>query len=141
MADEAIVGLDAFDTTAAADEGAVMEVRSPKTGEVLTWPDGRPWTVTFYGADSDRVIDAARKMADRNNAAAARTRQPKSVAATEKDGIELLMIATKSWDIPLGDGSPAKNDPKEYRAAYAKYKWLTEQGDAFVGTRANFLKA
>jgi hypothetical protein len=133
-----VLGLDAFDTTAAADEGAVMEVRSPATGEVMYWPDGRPWTITYFGADSEKVAKAAFQMNDRRSQAMSRTRQPTPAATLLKDNIELLVAATKEWDIPLGDGTPAKNNPKEYRAAYTKYKWLFEQGDQFTGNRGNF---
>jgi hypothetical protein len=137
----AVFGLDAFDTTAAAEEGAVMEVRSPATGEVMYWPDGRPWTITYYGADSERVLKASRQQNDRRSQMVMRTRAPVGSVMVEKDNIELLVAATKSWDMPLGDGTPAANDPKEYRSAYTKYKWLYEQGEAFSGTRANFLKS
>lgn len=135
------LGLDAFDTTAAAEQGAVMEVRSPNTGEVLRWPDGRPWTITYYGADSERVAKVAREQSDKRIESRMRANTPLRTARLEKDSIELLVTATKSWDIPLGDGSPAKNSPEEYRTAYTKYKWLYEQGNDFTGTRANFLKS
>lgn len=137
---EKMLGLDSFDTTVAAEEGAVMEVRSPKTGEVLYWPDGRPWTITYFGADSERVVSVARQQADRRAANVMRTRDPVLSGVLEKDDIELLVVATKSWDIPLGDGSPAANESKEFRAAYLKYRWLFEQGSQFSGKRANFLK-
>jgi hypothetical protein len=135
------LGLDAFDTTAAAGEGAVMEVRSPASGEVMRWPDGRPWTVTYYGADSEKIAKVARIQNDRRSAAMIRTRQPATSAVVEKDNIEILVTATKEWDIPLADGSAAKNNANEYRSAYAKYKWLFEQGNEFIGNRGNFLKA
>ena len=138
---EETLGLDAFDSVAGAEEGALMEVTSPKTGEVMRWPDGRPWTITFYGGDSERVVSVARKQADRTSQQMMRTRAPLPIVVVEKDIVEQLVAATKTWDIPLSDGKPAPNDPKEYRAAYVKYKWLYEQGNLFVGTRANFLKA
>jgi hypothetical protein len=133
------LGLDAYDTTAGAEEGAVMEVISPN-GEVLRWPDGRPWTITYYGADSKRFQKLILQQADRNNAVAFRTRNPQSAQKFENDILEQVVVATKSWDIPLGDGTPAKQDPKEYRAAYLKYRWLLDQGKVFVDARANFLK-
>lgn len=134
------LGLDAFDTTAGADEGAVMEVRSPATGEVMRWPDGRPWTITLYGADSEKIAKVARQQADRRATAMMRTRAPATSAAIEKDNVELLVAATKTWDIPLGDGTAAKANAAEYRSAYLKYKWLYEQANEFSGTRGNFLK-
>jgi hypothetical protein len=137
----AMIGLDAFDSAAAADEGATMEVRSPTTGEVMYWPDGRPWTITYFGADSERVKKATRQQQDRRSQAMMRSRTAIQAAVMEKDNIEILVVATKNWDIPMGDGTPAPCDPKEYRAAYTKYPWLSEQGNEFAGSRSNFLKS
>lgn len=140
------IGLDSLDTTAAADEGAVMEVRSPGTGEVMYWLDEqgkptKPWTITLYGADSERVKKVMRQQADRRNEHMMRTRKATMSGVVEKDNIELMVAATKQWDIPLSNGQPAPNDPKEYRDAYTKYAWLYEQANEFSGLRANFLKS
>lgn len=132
--------LDAFDTTAGGEDGAVMEVLSPR-GDVLRWPDGRPWTITYYGADSERMDKLAIKQQNRQSAVVFRTRQPLPAEAARRDNLDTLVDATKTWDIPLANGQPAAADPKEYRAAYVKYKWLFDQGWTFHGTRANFLKA
>lgn len=141
MSDE-IIGLDAFDTSAAAGEGATMEVRSPTTGEVMRWADGRPWTIEFLGADCDKVARATFQQSDKNAQAFMRTRSARPTASIIKDQVEILVAATKSWDIPLGDGTPAKNDPAGYRDAYTKFKWLFEQGTEFINNRGNFpLKA
>lgn len=140
-----VVGLDAFDTTAGAEEGSKMEVRSPDTGEVMYWMDEdgkplRPWTVTYYGLDSERVRSTQMKQADRRSAAIMRTKQPITSAVADKDNIETLVAATKEWDIPLSNGEPAPNNANEYRSAYTRYRWLFQQGDEYVGNRANFLK-
>lgn len=137
---EVAIGLDSFDSTAAAEQGAVMEVRSPATGEVMRWPDGRPWTINYLGADSEKIAKVARLQNDRNSNAFIRTRAARPSASVEKDNIEILVTATQSWDIPLGNGEPAKNDANEYRSAYTKYKWLFEQGNEFIGSRGNFMK-
>lgn len=137
-----ILGLDAFDTTSAASDGATMEVRRPDTGEVMRWPDGRPWTIKYLGTDSDKVARAIFAQSDKSSQAFMRTRSARPSAMIIKDQIEILVVATVSWDIPLGDGKPAKNDPAEYRTAYNKYKWLYEQGNEFINNRGNFpLKA
>jgi hypothetical protein len=129
-----------FDTIAASEEGSVMEVRNPKTGEVLRHDDGRPFTITFRGKDSEAFRNLARAQSDRRISANMRTRAPVLTAVIERDDIELIVAATLKWDIVLG-GTAAKSDPKEYRSAYTKYPWLKEQGDEFVGVRANFIKS
>lgn len=128
-----------FDTAAGSEEGSKMEVRNPKTGDVLRHPDGRPFTITYLGKDSEAFRRLARQQSDRRIANNMRTRTPILTAVIEKDEIELLVIVTKSWDILIGGEAP-KSDPKEYRAAYTKYPWLKEQGDEYVGVRANFIK-
>lgn len=132
--------LSAFDTTAAAEEGAVMKVRSPATGEIITHEDGRPFTIKLLGKDSMKVVNLARQQADRRIQHVNRMKTPIPLAAIEKDSIELLVAATVEWDVML-DGKKPENNPNVYRAAYMKYPWLVEQVDAFIGTRANFTKA
>lgn len=129
-----------FDTVASSDQGADMEVRHPKTNEVLRHADGRPFTITFRGKDSAAVREVSRKQQDRRVQTQMRTRAPVLAAVVEKDDVELLVAATIKWDIILG-GKPPKNDPREYREAFAKYAWLKEQGDEFVGIRSNFIKS
>lgn len=135
-----------FDTVSACEEGAVMEVRNPKTNDTLRHADGRPFTITFRGKDSPQFKALALAQSDRRISQNMRTRAPILSATIEKDDIELIVAATLRWDIVLGkneDGSPKqpKSEPKEYRAAYTKYPWLKEQGDEFVGVRANFIKS
>jgi hypothetical protein len=129
-----------FDTIAAAEEGSVMEVRNPKTGEVLRHADGRAFTITYRGKDSEFFRNVARAQSDRRIANNMRTRTPVLTAVIERDDIELMVAATLKWDIVLGGVVP-KSDPAAYRAAYTKYPWLKEQGDEFVGVRANFIKS
>jgi hypothetical protein len=135
-----------FDTVAEADAGAKMEVRNPKTGEVLRHapdeanPEGRPFTVSYVGKDSPKVQDVARKQVDRRIAQMRRTNQAVSVAITEADAVDLLVACTTGWDIFLGGKAP-EFDAKACRAAYVKYPWLFEQGNEFTGLRANFSKA
>jgi hypothetical protein len=129
-----------FDTVAGADAGAVMEVRSPKTGDVLRHEDGRPFTITYHGQDSEAVRSISRAQNDRRAQQNARTRSPIMSASIERDDIELLVAATMKWDVVLGGTVPPSNQAS-YRAAYTKYPWLKDQGDQFVGVRANFIPA
>src|ERR1043166_988486 len=129
-----------FDPVAGSEEGSVMEVRNPKTGEVLRHDDGRPFTITYRGRDSEAFRALARAQSDRRIAANMRTRAPVSTAVIERDDIELIVAATLKWDIVIGGKVPPSN-ANEYRAAYTRYPWLKEQGDEFVGVRANFIKS
>lgn len=135
-----------FDTVAEADAGAVMEVRSPKTGEVLRHPpdannpDGRPFTINYIGKDSPKVVALARQQNDRRIKQMRRTGETVQTSLLESDAIDLLVAATTGWDVILNKET-AKSDAGSYRSAYVKYPWLYEQGNEFVGLRSNFTKA
>ena len=128
-----------FDTVAGSEEGSVMEVRNPKTGEVLRHDDGRPFTIMFRGKDSEAFRGLARAQSDRRISANMRTRAPVLTAVIEKDDIELLVTASLKWDIVLGGKIPPSNS-NEYRAAYTKYPWLRRQGEEHIAVEANFIK-
>jgi hypothetical protein len=128
-----------FDTVTQADEGAILQLRSPKTGEVMRHDDERAFTIKYIGSDSKKIIDLARKQQD-DRAKIVRNGGTITAAAIEADMLELLVAATLEWDIILGGNAP-KSEPKEYRAAYKKFPWLYEQGNSFVNLRANFIKA
>lgn len=134
-----MVDLASLDTSEASEKGAKLELRHPNTGEVLRHDDGRPFTITLVGRDSNRFMSLARAQSDRRLQQALRSRQPVMTAAVEKDDTELLVNATLEWDI-IFDGKPAENNPKAYRDVYSNpgYRWLREQVDEFVGNRANF---
>jgi hypothetical protein len=141
MTTNGLMGLEDFDMVAGSEEGAVMEVCSPKDGIVLRWPDGRPWTITVYGPDSQKLVELGMRQADRRAETFRRTNKMFFSAASMFDEeIEMLVEATKSWDMMLKDGTPAKNDPHEYRDAYVKNRWLREQVNKFRSIDGNFLK-
>ncbi len=142
MTDTIDSGADISEFDIDDDVCAVMEVRSPKTGEVMRHADGRPFTITFYSADSERVLRVARAQTDRRIAQQMRTRAPFTSAGAEKDNIETLVAATKEWDIVIGGQAP-KSEQAEYRKVYSDKarRWLFDQSFEFIGLRANFLKA
>lgn len=145
MADETsnVNGVDIFDTVAAAQNAAIMEVRAPATGEIVYFKDKegrpeRPWTITLYGKDHPAFIALAQKQQDRRISMNMRTRAPIPTAIIQKDDIELLVLLTKTWDV----GFPGLEEPteKNFRAAYAKYPKLRTQVDEFSGLDANFFR-
>ena len=120
--------------------GQVMEVRHPANGEVLRFEDGRPFTITLVGKDSDRNLELQRNIQDKRIAAMTRTRQPLTAVISERDEIELLVNATVTWEMVYGDNGSSKPTPANFRAAYTKCRWLKRQVDEFVGNTANFFK-
>lgn len=133
-------GIDLADFTSDKAGTAVLELRHPKTGDVIRHEDGRPYTVTLLSNQSDEFLAVARQQEDRRRAAMLRTRQLVSTVATEKDAVELLVAVTKSWDIKFGDDKSSAPKPENYRACYTKVGWLRQQVDEFVGNVANFFQ-
>lgn len=136
---------DIFDTVAAAEAAAVMEVRAPATGEVVRFAPvegevmGRPWTITLLGKDCNAFQALARAQQDRRIANQIRTRAAPLSNVIQKDDIDLLVVLTKTWDV----GFPGLEKPSadNFRVAYTKYPALREQVDDFTGLRSNFIKS
>jgi hypothetical protein len=122
------------------DEGQKMEVRHPGTGDVLRHDDGRPYTITLVGKDSDRFLQLQRQIQDRRLTAMARTRQPMTASLSERDEVDLLVNATLTWDVVFGDNGSSEPKPDNYRRAYTSLRWLRKQVDEFVGSPSNFFR-
>ncbi len=151
-----VLGLDEVDTVPASNEGAVMQVRHPGTGDVLynkdgvRAPDGKGWdkeptpmTITLAGRDSDRFKQATRRVirmrTERNKGRRSPDTSPEQ---NDNENREILVSCTLGWNITLGDGvTKPEFSPDECRVLYAKYPWLEEQADFFVGDRSNFTRA
>jgi len=116
-----------------------MEVRAPATGEVVRFPDKRPWTITLYGKDCKAFQALARSQQDRRIANQMRTRAAPLSSIIQKDDIDLLVVLTKSWEV--GFPGLEESTPENFRTAYSKYPALREQVDDFTGLRSNFIKS
>jgi predicted TPR repeat methyltransferase len=61
-----------------------------------------------------------------------------AVDAVDEEALELLAACTKGWR-GIGEEAEIAFSAKAAAALYRKYKWIYEQVDAAVHTRANFL--
>lgn len=129
-----------LDTRDGANTGAIMDVENPVTGEKLKTADGAPVTITLLGLDSDRL---KKRQNELTNDVLKKGFRPKRVTAEkgEDDRLTTLALATVGWEnIDLG-GEKLDFSQDNARKLYRRLPWLAEQVDAFVGDRANFLKA
>ncbi|MNS58674.1 hypothetical protein D3C72_916010 [compost metagenome] len=142
------MSLTSLNTASAANEGRVMLVLHPEDRTPLLDEKKKPVTITLLGRDSDTFIQA--ENASRNRAMEQLSKNVKfSAAAAEQQTCETLARCTVDWSgIPKGwidgtdDETAAKLTEESAAALYAStgVKWLRDQVDEFVGTRANFLK-
>lgn len=126
---------------AAADTGAVMTVRHPISDAVLEGTDGQPITITLAGSDSERFRKVQRASANRRLKTQSSRRGQITSEEIEADALETLAACTIAWHGLVVDGEALECNAVNARKAYKRLPWLREQVDAFVGDRANFLKA
>lgn len=138
--------LSAIDTKAAAEAGAVMELKHPATGDVIRKPetsdtpagqDPPPVTMTLAGQDSERHKRA------RNAAVTKRLarRNPGKITGEDADAenLDVLVACVISWDGIVDNGEPLDCTAKNVRRIFEKYPWAREQAEQFIADRANYL--
>jgi hypothetical protein len=119
----------------------VMRVRHPATGDELATEKGDAVTLTMIGMDSQRYREAQRKIIDVRLKNRSRAAALPSAGETEKAIVEGLAIAVVAWQ---NFGLGAEQTPcttENVITAFDRLPWLRNQVDAFLGDRANFLKA
>lgn len=132
--------LSRLDTRERAETGEKMTVENPATGETVKDDAGNPVTITLLGNDSTAM---RRRQNDLTNEILKKGFRPKSITAekTEENRLETLAIATIAWSGIELDGQVLECTRENAVKLYTRLPWLRDQADAFVGDRANFIKA
>lgn len=145
-----MTNLASLNFASAADQGATMPVLHPIDRVPLLDAKKKPVTIDLLGRDSDTWIKG--ENAARNKSVEQLTTGAKySAAAADRRDAESLARATTGWSgIPKAwleegsnDESPAEFSFENAVKLYTNrgVRWLRDDADKFVGTRANFLKA
>lgn len=135
-----MLDLSNYDTAAASDEGAVMEVIHPGTGDVIRDPEtGEAMTLTLLGVDSTAYQQAFRKNMNRRLNAKAKGQDKMTAEQLESEAIERLVLCTKGWTHVGLDGEVLDCTEANARLVYTRFPWLRMQADEFIADRANFL--
>lgn len=126
----------AIDPTAAANEGAVLELRDPTGAPMLNGDE--PVTITLLGTDSDVYTKASFALTNR----ALRNRGKQNVTAESllADDINVLAKVTLGWSGIDKDGAPFPFTEDNAKVLY-RVAFIREQVQAFIVDRANFVKA
>lgn len=131
-----MMDLDDFDTVAAADSGAVMQVRDPRTNVA------GDATLTLLGEDSEKSRKARFAVADRRNKARVAARNlVVSAEEIDADELDVLVDCTIGFSGFSKQGAPLEFSSVNVRALYTRLPWLREQAELFRADRANFMKA
>jgi hypothetical protein len=128
----------AFDT-AAASEGAVLELRDP-AGAPLVDEDNNnaPVTITVLGGDSDVAVKERNSAT--NRILKQRGRGLITAESSQADGIRLLAKCTKAWSGIKVSGEVLECTYDNAVKFYTAYPFVRDQVDEFMGDRANFLR-
>ena len=125
-----------LDIAAAADKGAELQVRDPISGQPLE-ANGQPVIIQLAGEDSDAYRRAERGAINRR--LEGRQRGKVTAEDLEAETISSLAAVTLGWSNVRLDGQELLFNQANARALYRRFRWLREQVNEFVATRANFL--
>jgi hypothetical protein len=134
--DEGItMDLNNLDVVKLANEGAVLELLHPGTGEVLTDEKGKEpkaWFLRMLGSDSDIYRNTIKRRFERN--------QNKKNSKIDLDEVqvrtaELLAKCTVDCYI-IENGKPIECSQSEMTRVYLKYPWLREQAEEAMADRS-----
>lgn len=131
--------LSKLDLTEQANNGAIMDVMHPITGEQLFSESGSPVTITLLGADSTVMRQEMSNRAKKQ--LASKNKSVGSIDEAEKLSAELLATITVDWSGISENGIEIEYSRENAIAIYMKYSWLRQQVDTFTTDRANFYKA
>jgi len=138
----AVYNSESFDLSSIAtvpDTAAAMEVLHPHTGKVLTRSDGTAIAIQLLSIDSDRV---SRYQADERNRVLGSARPQIMTAEREDtDTVDLLVVATESWNFDALDGKPFPYSAVNARKLYGdrRFRSVRQQALNFIYQRGNFI--
>jgi hypothetical protein len=117
-----------------------MVLQHPVTRAPLTDDAGNECALMVVGMESERYIEADRKISNRKLRQLEQRRKLTLTAEdVEAEALERLAATVVGIEHVVYDGKPLEYSQDAVRTLLA-LPWLREQLDAFVGDRANFMQ-
>lgn len=135
--------LSAFDSRRFADQGVDMQLVIPGRGKVFD-EEGKPVSLRLGGADSTRLRSAvSERLRRRIEDIQASPKSPiVNPDQSREDVIDDLVTLTLGWsDNVVLDGKALPFTAENARLLYTTFPEITEQAQAFVSNRINFMRA
>lgn len=129
-----------LDLTAHANNGAVLDVLHPISGERLKDSDNNNVTITLLGSDSTQMRTAMSARA-KQQLNSKKPNQITTIDEAEQASSELLASVVVAWNGIEENGVVLECNPSNVVGVLKKYSWLRLQIDQFVSDRSNFFKA
>ena len=125
--------LSAFDVETGSNQGAKLELLDKNGSKTGLW-------IRLVGADS---TDYQRVVTQQNRKRLNRLQRPQGPKMTTEDmdneRFDRLVACTKEWNLKLG-GQDYPCTPENAEKIYRASTLITEQVEAFVNERANFIQ-
>lgn len=132
--------LSNFDTSALANEGAVLELRAPDGNPIFQDDGETPVTITLLGEDSDRITKHNNVVA--NQYLRSGLGGPAITAESSRDNeLTKFAKATLDWSGIKVDGKVLDCDETNAKSLYRRFPWIRDQVRTFMGDRSRFMKA
>ena len=126
----------------AVDQPSRMTIHHPVTGQPLKDSEGNDAYMDLLSLDSDKAKAYERKL--NTSRLAQRVRQSITAEQLEAEHVARLACLCTGWRLLTLDGSPLEVPHSEQNASELfsnnRMAWLKEQVEAFLATRANFMK-
>lgn len=118
-------------TKATAENGVEMLILHPIDGTAIKGEDGKPWTLTVVGTDSDKWKTAIR--------ATQKKRGQDSENASEALVASLVVGSSANIVLDKSTGETFTYTPQSAIKLMIDYPWLRDQVNVYANDRANFL--
>jgi len=136
------IDLNSLDTSTQEEQGAVMEILNPLTGEVLKGDDDEPQTITLLGENSRKVQlwhdRNARENLTEQVAEHTGQKVAKARMTLRERNIEKVVAATSDCHLYL-DGQWQECTPENMRTIYRRLPFLYFQATAFMADMSKYL--
>ncbi len=132
--------LSTLSTKQKSEEGVVMTVEDPRTGEPLLDDQGEGVTITVAGSDSKAYRTYSRKIQNKRlkNLKPGQRSLNIDSEEMEEEALELMCKCTLGWSGIAWQGEALECTPQNAKMLFTELGWLREQVDIFITDRANF---
>ena len=132
--------LSTLSTKQKSEEGVVMEVEDPRTGDPLLDDDSNAITITVAGSDSKAYRTYSRKIQNRRlkNLKPGQRKIDLDSESMEVEQLELMSKCTLAWSGVAWNGALLECNYANALMLFTELGWLRDQVDIFITDRANF---
>lgn len=128
--------LNDLNLSASAELGATLNLEHPITCEPLEH-DGKPLSIKLAGTDSAAYKNKQREFQNKRIQKMAKRRKV-DLNSTDHEECALLAACTLGWSNIFDGKEKLEFSVEAAEKLYAKYGWIKEQVDEFIGDRNNF---